>query len=81
MGKSLSMFLLLIAGTSFVLADPFNVTVDDKFGPFPRIGNTIHFGEGWIESGVDFCPAPGCHEAVFHQAFNRKYGTHPPRPS
>ncbi|KAG9223274.1 hypothetical protein CCMSSC00406_0000037 [Pleurotus cornucopiae] len=73
MGKSLSLHLLLIAGTSFVLADPFNVTVDDKFGPFPQIGNTIHFGEGWFESGVDFCPSPGCHEGVFHQAFNQTW--------
>ncbi|KAJ8520344.1 hypothetical protein ONZ45_g2799 [Pleurotus djamor] len=53
--------LFTLVSTTFVLslfpvfsiAQPFNVTVDDTNGPFPKIGGNITYSRGWMKSRIE----------------------------
>lgn len=60
--------LLVILGLATIAAaTPLNVTVDDTFGAYPRVGANITYSDGWFSEGFSNCPQ--C-RPPFRQAMN-----------
>ncbi|KAJ8509520.1 hypothetical protein ONZ45_g8322 [Pleurotus djamor] len=42
-----------------------NVTVDDRYGPDSRPGNSLNYSDGWTETGIDRCQIGGNSDMTF----------------
>ncbi|KAG9223251.1 hypothetical protein PLEOSDRAFT_1101316 [Pleurotus ostreatus PC15] len=64
-------FLLVLSGLATIAAaTPLNVTVDDTFGAYPRVGANITYSDGWFSEGFSNCPQ--C-RPPFRQAMNASW--------